>query len=108
MLMDTSNHSIESEDDISPPCKKTKITDVVINGDVYNQNNVNAEKAAEKKGRGQGSSKSKRGGRKGSQGKGKKGAATPAAPAASSASAIKEGEDENSLGTPPDTQKMNT
>jgi len=95
ILMDTSNHSIESEDE-GPPNKKTKITDVVINGEVYDQNSVNAEKAAEKtKGRGQGS---KRGGRKPGGTKSKK--------KGSSAASNKEDlEEENSIGTPPEIKQ---
>jgi len=57
----------------APPSKKTKIQDVDINGEVYDQNNLLAEKAAEKpKGRGQSSNRGKRGGRKSGSNKGRK------------------------------------
>lgn len=59
---------IKEEPHISPegpPRKKTKITDVNINGEIYDPNSVNAEKASEKtKGRNQASSRGKSRGRK--------------------------------------------
>lgn len=112
VLVDSSNHLAESEEEGGPPRKKTKIKDVVINGEIYDQNNLLAEKAAEKpKGRGQGSSRSKRGGRKAGPGKGKRGPNPnsannlPAAPQVPP-SAREEADDENTLDAPPDLQKI--
>lgn len=84
----TNKNENESIENGEPRSKKTKITDVDIYGDVYNQNSLMAEKAAEKpKARGQTSSRGKRGGRKSGSGKGKK---------SSNVSAHVEIEDENS------------
>jgi len=77
----------EETPDDEPPSKKTRITDVDINGEIYDPNNVNAEKASEKtKGRSQASSRAKSRGRK----------SAPSKSSKKNNSAVVEIEDENS------------
>jgi len=84
-LSDTTNQistSTEESAEEGPPRKKTKITDVSIHGEIFDENNLLAEKAQEKsRKRRDWSTKSKRGGRKGSGGSkaGKEASASAAA-----------------------------
>merc|ERR1719505_476438 len=97
-LSDTTNQistSTEESAEEGPPRKKTKITDVSIHGEIFDENNLLAEKAQEKsRKRRDWSTKSKRGGRKGSGGS-KAGKETSASAAATAIPKIVE-EDETS------------